>query len=148
MDEILKLPAPKGKRITLDDYFFGDNRVGEKKPEFSIRQPEEFPELFHFENPISKMVEDYAKQLVKEVDSIRRRSIPSGHVELCTVLVQDLPTLPAYPIQIIITKDLAVRLATGEATVEALDPIFVTLRPDIREFVKGIVRTHIDKFKK
>lgn len=54
---------------------------------------------------------------------------------------------PNKNIKIVIEKNLAMKIVKGEAPVDALDPLFITLRPEIKDFIKKVISAHIDKIK-
>lgn len=71
----------------------------------------------------------------------------SDYVELCTIYVAFANELQNKNIKIVIEKNLAMKIVKGKAPVDALDPLFITLRPEIKDFIKKVISAHIDKIK-
>lgn len=77
----------------------------------------------------------------------REKRIKPEYVEFCTVYCAFAEELENKEIKVIIDKNLAIKIFRGKATVDALDPLFITLRPEVKDFIKSVVRAHIDKIK-
>jgi len=69
------------------------------------------------------------------------------YVELCNVYCAFANELPNKEIKVIVEKNLAYKIIKGEATVDALDPMFIALPLDVKNFIKGVIQSHIDKIK-